>query len=111
MDWQASDFNNSWRVPFQALVRKNPAFQDAIALDKSSRLFSSMVGIVDEQLGRTGAYIAGEHFTAADIAIGLSIHRWFSTPIPRPTYTNVDRYYSLLLERSGFRLFGRDGGP
>jgi len=21
MDWQASDFNNSWRVPFQALVR------------------------------------------------------------------------------------------
>lgn len=111
MDWQASDFNNSWRVSFQALVRRNPDFQDAIAIDKSTQLFSKMVGIVDAQLGCTGAYIAGEHFTVADIAIGLSIHRWNSTPIPRPAYANVDRYYDRLLERSGFRRYGRDGGP
>ena len=111
MDWQASDFNNSWRVPFQALVRRNPDFQDAKAIEKSAQLFANMVGIVDAQLGRTGAYIAGENFTVADIAIGLSIHRWFSTPISRPTYINVDRYYARLLERSGFRRYGRDGGP
>jgi len=111
MDWQASDFNNSWRVPFQALVRKNPDFQDAKAIEKSAQLFASMVGIVDAQLGRTGAYIAGENFTVADIAIGLSIHRWFSTPISRPPYVHVDRYYAGLLERSGFRRYGRDGGP
>lgn len=111
MDWQASDFNNSWRVSFQALVRRNPDFQDAIAIEKSTQLFSKMVGIVDAQLGRTSAYIAGEHFTVADIAIGLSIHRWNSTPIPRPAYANVDRYYDRLLERSGFRRYGRDGGP
>jgi len=66
---------------------------------------------VDAQLGRTGAYIAGENFTVADIAIGLSIHRWFSTPISRPPYVHVDRYYARLLERSGFRRYGRDGGP
>lgn len=111
MDWQASDFNNSWRVPFQALVRNNPDFQDAAAIEKSARLFSKMVGIIDAQLRRTGAYIAGEHFTVADIAIGLSIHRWRSTPITRPSYRHVDRYYDLLLERSGFRRYGRDGGP
>jgi glutathione S-transferase len=111
MDWQASDFNNSWRVPFQALVRKNPDFQDKAAIEKSAQQFSNMVGIVDAQLGRTGAYIAGEHFTVADIAIGLSIHRWHSTPIPRPMYINVDRYHARLLERSGFRRYGRDGGP
>jgi glutathione S-transferase len=111
MDWQASDFNNSWRVPFQALVRKNSDFQDKAAIEKSAQQFSNMVGIVDAQLGRTGAYIAGEHFTVADIAIGLSIHRWHSTPIPRPMYINVDRYHARLLERSGFRRYGRDGGP
>ena len=110
MDWQASDFNNSWRVPFQALVRRNPDFQDKRAIEKSAQQFSNMVGIVDAQLGRTGAYIAGEHFTVADIAIGLSIHRWHSTPIPRPTYHNVDRYHARLLEHSGFRRYGRDGG-
>jgi glutathione S-transferase len=111
MDWQASDFNNSWRVVFQALVRKNPAFQDPVAIANSVQLFTSMVGIVDAQLGFTGAYIACERFTAADIAIGLAIHRWFSTPIPRPSFVNVDRYYERLLERSGFRRYGRDGGP
>jgi glutathione S-transferase len=111
MDWQASDFNNSWRVAFQALVRKNPEFQEPVAIAKSVQQFTSMVGIVDAQLGRTGAYIAGDRFTVADIAIGLAIHRWFSTPIPRPAYGNVDRYYARLLERSGFRLYGRDGGP
>jgi len=111
MDWQASEFNNSWRFAFQALVRKNPAFQDPVAIANSVQLFTVMVGIVDSQLGLTGAYMAGEQFTVADIPIGLAIHRWFSTPIPRPTFGNVDRYYQLLLDRSGFRRYGRDGGP
>lgn len=111
MDWQASDFNNSWRVAFQGLVRKNPAFQDPAAIESSVNLFSSLVGIVDAQLGRTGAYIAGERFTIADIAIGLSLHRWHSIPMTRPHYRNVERYYELLLERRGFARHGRDGGP
>jgi len=111
MDWQASDFNNSWRVVFQALVRKNPAFQDPAAIEASRSLLSSMVGIVDAELGKTGAYIAGKHFTVADIAIGLSLHRWKSIPATRPHYENVEQYYARLLERKGFVSYGRDGGP
>jgi len=111
MDWQASDFNNSWRVAFQGLVRRNPAFQDTTAIEASVRLFSSMVGVVDAQLERTGAFIAGKQFTVADIAIGLSLHRWRSVPMERPRYSNVNRYYDQLLERPGFARYGRDGGP
>jgi len=110
MDWQCSDFNNSWRVAFQGLVRKNPVFQDPQAIEASLRQFSAMVGIVDAQLGRTGAYIAGDEFTVADIAIGLSLRRWHSVPVTRPPYPNVERYYELLLARSGFQRYGRDGG-
>lgn len=111
MDWQASDFNNSWRVCFQALVRRNPAFQDAAAIAASVQLFTGMVGIVDAQLARTGAYIAGRQFTIADIVIGLSLHRWRSLPITRPCYREVERYYQLLTERRGFRQYGVAGGP
>jgi glutathione S-transferase len=111
MDWQASDFNNSWRVCFQALVRRNPAFQDKAAIDASVELFNRMVGIIDGQLGSTGTCIAGERFTVADIAIGLSLHRWRSMPMPRPPYANVDRYFDRLLERPGFVRYGRDCGP
>jgi glutathione S-transferase len=111
MDWQASDFNNSWRVVFQALVRRNPAFQDKAAIDASADLLNLMVGIIDAELARTGNYIAGERFTVADIAIGLSLHRWRSVPMPRTQYAHVDEYLGRLLQRPGFVRYGRDGGP
>ena len=39
-----------------------------------------MLAILDAQLARTGAYVAGERFTLADIPVGLSVNRWFMTP-------------------------------
>lgn len=111
MDWQASDFNNSWRGAFMGLVRRNPAFRDPAAIERSATAFNAMMAIVDGRLGETGAHIAGPAFTAADIAIGLSVHRWYSTPIDRPRLTHVERYYAQLCERPGFRRYGRDGGP
>lgn len=38
MDWQASDFNNSWRAVFQARVRGNPAIS-AEAAENSAAAF------------------------------------------------------------------------
>ena len=111
MDWQASDFNNSWRTAFLGLVRKNPDHQDPTAIERSLASFSRMVAIVDAQLAKTGGYICGPQFSLADVAIGLSIHRWRSLPAERPHLINVERYYDRLCERPGFRQYGRDGGP
>ncbi|MCB8819461.1 glutathione S-transferase family protein [Microvirga rosea] len=111
MDWQVSDFNNSWRTVFQATIRKNPQFQDEAQIAASWKQFCGMVEVLDRELARTKAYIAGPHFTCADIVIGLSAHRWKSIPLDRPSLPSVERYYDLLCEREGFRLFGRDGGP
>jgi glutathione S-transferase len=110
MDWQVSDFNNSWRYVFQATVRKNPSFQDEKQIAASWQQFCTMVRMLDNELARTGAYITGPHFTCADICIGLSVHRWKSIPMERPDLPQMDRYYALLCEREGFRLYGRDGG-
>lgn len=110
MDWQASDFNNSWRYAFLGLVRQNPEYQDPGAIEKSSQLFSRLVQVIDAQLERTGGYIAGEAFTLADIPIGLSIHRWRSTPMSRPSLIHVGRYYAGLCERPGFQKYASDGG-
>jgi glutathione S-transferase len=111
MDWQASDFNNSWRYVFQALVRKNPEFQDPAAIEKSASQLASMVGILDGVLARTGAYVAGAQFTVADIVIGLSLHRWRSIPRSWPAFENVERYFQRLSQRPGFQHFARDGEP
>ena len=111
MDWQASDFNNSWRFVFQGLVRKNPDFQDPKAIDSAWAQFCAMVALIDAQLARTRGYITGDTFTVADIVIGLSLRRWHSIPMTRPPLPNVERYYELLLTRNGFQRYGRDGGP
>jgi glutathione S-transferase len=106
MDWQVSDFNNSWRPVLQGRVRKNPAFQDPAIIEASAKLFSSLVGIIDAELEKTGAYITGSQFTLADIVIGLSLNRWRTIPMTRPDYRHVARYFDLLLERKGFARFG-----
>jgi glutathione S-transferase len=87
------------------LVRKNPAFQDRAAIEVSMTQLNAMVGIVDAQLARTGAYVAGETFTVADIAIGLSLRRWQAIPMTRPSLANVERYYERLLTRTGFERY------
>lgn len=110
MDWQASDFNNSWRVAFQGLIRRNPDHQDPEAIQRSLATCFRMISMLDEHLGKSGRYMCGESFTLADIPIGLSIHRW-RTIQEQPHLSNVDRYYERLCKRPGFRLYGRDGGP
>jgi glutathione S-transferase len=87
------------------------AFQDPVAIQAAIELLNRMIGIIDTQLGRTGAYIAGERFTMADIVIGLSLQRWHSIPMQRPHYPNVERYFERLLERVGLQRYGREGGP
>jgi len=111
MDWQASDFNNSWRVAFLGLVRGHPDHQNHEAIARSMTAFSRMVEIVDRVLAASGSYIAGSEFSLADIPIGLSIQRWRSLPASKPSLRNVDIYYERLCERAGFRRHGRDGGP
>ena len=55
--------------------------------------------ILEAQLARTGAHVAGEHFSLADIALGLSVHRWFSAPFDKPDLPAVAAYYDRLRAR------------
>lgn len=109
IDWQASDFNAAWRYAFSAIARRNPAFDDPRQIDASKREWACMVGIVERQLAATGAYIAGERFTLADIPIGLSINRWFMTAMERPSFPAVAAYYERLSMRPAFLRHGRNG--
>ncbi|RFB81423.1 glutathione S-transferase family protein [Methylovirgula sp. 4M-Z18] len=111
MDWQGSDFNNSWRIAFQGLVRGHPDYQDQRIIERAMTGFSAMVALIDGQLRETGAYICGPDFSLADIPIGLSVHRWRSMPIAKPHLTHIERYYERLCARAGFQQYGRDGGP
>jgi glutathione S-transferase len=111
MDWQATDLNSAWRYAFMALVRQSPAHQDPASIAASVAEWNRLMRIADEQLARTGAWMAGDVFTLADVVVGLSTHRWLTAPIERPVLPAVRAYYERLSTRPGFRLHGRNGMP
>jgi glutathione S-transferase len=55
--------------------------------------------------------VLGATFTLADVVLGLSTHRWRSTPLAHADLPAVRAYYERLSERAGFRQFGRNGLP
>lgn len=111
IDWQASDLNRSWSYAFMSLVRHSPSHQDFHALAAGRADWSRHMQILERQLASTGAYVAGDTFSLADIPIGLSVNRWFETPLDHPHLPAVNAYYERLSERPGFRLHGRNGTP
>ncbi|AYN96501.1 glutathione S-transferase [Pseudomonas sp. LTJR-52] len=111
IDWQASTLNPSWSYAFQALVRRLPNHQDPEQISQSHHQWSACMAILDAQLQKTKGYVAGEVFSLADIPIGLSVNRWFETPVTHPHLPALNTYYDRLAERSGFLVYGRNGIP
>lgn len=111
MDWQSTELNTSWRYAFMSLVRNSPAHQDARLLAAACKGWAHTMGILNQQLEKTGRYVVGRNFTLADIPIGLAVNRWYETPLDHPDYPAVRTYYERLTERHGYTLWGRNGTP
>jgi glutathione S-transferase len=111
MDWQATELNNAWRYAFMGLVSRSPAHQDEPALRASSQRWHEHMAILDAALADTAAYVTGDRFTLADIALGLSVHRWYMTPFKHPQLAAVAAYYELLSRRPAYLRHGRNGLP
>ncbi len=102
--WQLGELNPAWGYAVYALLRRNPAYSEEERIAESVAKWTKMLGILDGQLMKQ-PYVAGEAFTIADIAIGLSSHRWFSTPVPgRTSFPAVEDYYRRMQARAA-------GGP
>lgn len=111
MDWQATDFNDSWRYSFMARFRDKPGYDDPRCIAQSRDAFNAKVAIIDAQLVLTGAYIESSTFTLADIPIGLSIRRWLAFQSGREACPNVMAYYGRLCHRPAFLRFGGPESP
>jgi glutathione S-transferase len=102
MDWQATELNSAWRYAFMHWVRRSPSFADPAAAAASAQNWNRHMTLLDAQLARSGAFVAGEVLTLADIVLGLATHRWLMTPIERPALPAVAAYDARLRERAGF---------
>lgn len=97
--WQLGELNPVWGYAVYALMRKNPAFNDPARIADSIAKWTAKMEVLEGQLAKTGAYVCGDAFTLADIALALSVHRWFSTPFEREDLPNVTRFYEEMQQR------------
>ena len=109
LGWQAAELNPPWGYAVNALIRHTPGYDDPAKITESMQRWARVMQILEAQLARGQGFVAGDEFSIADIAIGLSIHRWMSIPAEKPALPAVEVYYQRLLTRAaGARWMGPD---
>jgi len=101
-DWKSSTFWPPTRVLLVQLVRTPEEKRDAAAIKTAQEQAQAAAKILDGQLAKT-PYVAGEHFTWGDIAVGAAAQRYVNLPIERPALKNLDAWYARIRERAGFK--------
>lgn len=102
MDWAATSFTQSMSAVFWHKVRTPKAKQDATQFNVQYKAMIAGAGILDKRLGDT-PWLAGEHFSMADIPTGAWMYRYYDIDIERPDLPNLQRWYNALTERDAFR--------
>ncbi len=97
--WQATDLTVAWQYAVMALVRKLPGYEDKAEIAASVARWTEKMQIFEGRLAVTRAYAAGAAFSFADIAMGLSVHRWFGGDFARPDLPQVAAYYERVRAR------------
>jgi glutathione S-transferase len=99
LDWQMVALGLRIRSLF--LVHHRPEGAPGETIASASENAEKSFRIIEEQLAKH-CYVAGEAFTIADIAVGISTHRWLQFPIKRPAMPAVERWFSAVTNRPAF---------
>lgn len=99
LGWQVSDLNPAWMYAVLALQRKVPGYDNPERIAESLTRWTARMDILEAELAKGRAFIAGDSFSIADIALGLSIHRWFCLPTEKKAMPVTEEFYRRLMAR------------
>ena len=102
MDWQQTTLNRAGGPAFIQWIRTPAEQRQSAVIAASVAATEPLLQMLDTHLA-TRPWMAGEHFTMADIPIGCEIHRWWGLPQPRPTLPHLERWYAAILARPATR--------
>lgn len=104
LSWQASELNPAWSYAVAGLIRRLPGFDDKDRRAASIAAWTAKMGVLEARLAETGAHVGGEDLTLADIALGLSVHRWLHCPFEdKPALPAVAAYHARVSARPAAR--------
>jgi len=110
LDWKIGHVTIAIRPLFYRHFLKIGEYSDR-ELGEAEAECAKLFIILDDQLGKTDAYVSGPGITIADSALGMAVHRWLSLPIKRPSLRNVGRYYEVLSKLPSYEKTVRIGMP
>jgi glutathione S-transferase len=100
--WTAASLYRDWIDLFWARVRTPPERQDAETIEALRHRTADRYAFLDGELAARD-YIAGDAFSLADIAAGMTLYRWYEMPIERPALPRLEAWYARLRERPAYR--------
>lgn len=107
LTWQATELNPPWGYAVNALIRKTAGYDDPDRIADSMVRWTVKMDLLEAHLLRSGTGYVSDSFSIADIALGLSVHRWMSIPAEKKLLPAVADYYALLMSRhAGARWMG-----
>ena len=100
MDWQAASATPTLRDAFWGLIRTPLEKRDESLIRTSVEKTDANMAILDGWLAER-PYVAGEVFTAGDIAVGCYAHRVLNMPMGIQSRPHVEAGYERLKARPG----------
>jgi glutathione S-transferase len=63
-----------------------------------------MLRLLEHRLSAAGPFVCGTEFTVADIVLGVSVNRWFQSPIERLELPRVRAYLDCMIQRRAAQM-------
>lgn len=110
MDWQLSTLNPPITALFGQLVRLSADKRDQGIIDANVKTFRKLMGVLTRALPDEG-FLSGTKISAADIPIGVILHRFFALVPETGLDSRIIAYHGALAARPGFRAHVAIGKP
>ncbi|NNE21162.1 MAG: glutathione S-transferase family protein [Rhizobiales bacterium] len=102
LDWSALEFNPAIMPIFFNKVRMAPEQYDAAAVARAEKVCIHKLKVIERGLGRK-PWLAGRHFSYADVPMGILFWRYKNMDIKHANTKNLDRWFEQLKERPAYR--------
>ncbi len=102
MDWQQTTVGPNMVPIFWGLVRTPEAERNIAAIEAARLAMIPIMQILDNWLANR-SHMVGNHFTMADIPLGIMAYRWLTLIKDRPVMSSLEGWYDRLTQRPALR--------
>ena len=102
MDWELTKLQESFISLFWNYFRTPEASRDMQVVERAQQICAEHLRQLDQQLAKQN-YLAGDHFTVADIPCAVCLYRYFNMGLDVERPVRVETWYQRLAAREAYQ--------